>query len=205
MAGLGEACTHVAAVLFFLETSTRLHGTSTCTQQGCKWVIPSFQKDIPYVPLKELDISSAKSKKKKIDEIIATSSLSCDTGSKTSSKKKSSVPGSQEQRKLDSFFQELSKAGTKPAILSLLPEYSDGYVPAARLPTFPKPLQSLFDPAYQSLGYMELLDVCISMSVNITEEMSLLVEKATKKQSDCKLWFKYRAGRITASKLKQVF
>ena len=44
MAGLGEVCTHVAAVLFFLETSTRLQGKATCTQQQCQWVIPSYKK-----------------------------------------------------------------------------------------------------------------------------------------------------------------
>ena len=37
-AGLGEVCTHVAAVLFFLETTVR-----TVT----------FQKSIPYLPVKE--------------------------------------------------------------------------------------------------------------------------------------------------------
>ena len=39
MAGLGEVCTHVAAVLFFLETSTRLNEKSTCTQEKCQWVV----------------------------------------------------------------------------------------------------------------------------------------------------------------------
>jgi hypothetical protein len=31
---------------------------------------------------------------------------------------------------LDSFFKELSMAGSKPAILSLIPQYSDQYIPA---------------------------------------------------------------------------
>lgn len=205
MAGLGEVCTHVAAILFFLETSTRINGTSTGTQERCKWAIPSFQKDIPYKPMKELDMSSAKSQKKKIDNDFVTPDFSHDSTSKTAIEK-SSIPGGQERigTKLQGLFQELSKAGTKPAILSLLPGYSDSYVPASRLESFPKPLQSLYDPAYESLPYVELLDACESITFNVTEEMSLAVEKATRRQTDCKLWYKYRAGRITASRLKQV-
>ena len=63
MAGLGEVCTHVAAVMFYVEISERLNGAPTCTQQKCQWVIPAYQKDIPYAPLHMIDFSSAKSKK----------------------------------------------------------------------------------------------------------------------------------------------
>ena len=76
MAGLGEACTHIAAILFHTETVSRMKGSTTCMQQECQWVIPSYQKDIPYVPLHKLDFSSAKSKKGKIDSTIASSSKS---------------------------------------------------------------------------------------------------------------------------------
>ena len=40
MAGLGEACTHIGAVLFYLEAFTNVNSGVTCTQQECKWVIP---------------------------------------------------------------------------------------------------------------------------------------------------------------------
>ena len=36
----------------------------------CQWVIPKFQKEIPYAPVQELDFTSAQAKKKKIDEAI---------------------------------------------------------------------------------------------------------------------------------------
>ncbi len=64
-------CTHVTAVLFFLETSTRLQSKTTCTQEKCQWVIPSYQKNIPYAPVKDLDFTSAKGRKKKIDCVLA--------------------------------------------------------------------------------------------------------------------------------------
>lgn len=66
MAGQGEVCTHVAAILFYLETAAKMNGTPTCTQQKCSWVIPAYQKDIPYAPVSQIDFSSAKSKMQKI-------------------------------------------------------------------------------------------------------------------------------------------
>ncbi len=65
MAGLGEVCTHVAAVLLYIETSFRLRGKETCTQEKCQWVIPAYQNSIPYAPVKDLDFTSAKGKKRK--------------------------------------------------------------------------------------------------------------------------------------------
>ena len=54
IAGLGETCTHVAAMLFYLETVVRMKGTRTCTQSQCAWVIPSYVKSVDYQPIKIL-------------------------------------------------------------------------------------------------------------------------------------------------------
>ena len=66
-AGLGEVCTHIAAVLFYLETLSRINGSSVCTQQRCQWIISTFLKDIPYLPVADTDFTSAKTKKR-LDE-----------------------------------------------------------------------------------------------------------------------------------------
>ena len=50
----------------------------------------------------------------------------------------------------------------------------------------------------------ELLAACETMEISITCEMAQSVEKATKDQSSSRLWFKYRAGRITVSRMKAV-
>ncbi len=52
------------------------------------------------------------------------------------------------------------------------------------------------------MDYVKLLDTCCSTEVNVTTEMAEAVEKATRDQSGSSLWFKYRAGRITASRMK---
>jgi len=58
MASLGEACTYIAAMLFFLEAITQLQGKQTYTQTECEWLIPSYLKSIEYTPVKETDFTS---------------------------------------------------------------------------------------------------------------------------------------------------
>lgn len=66
--------------------------------------------------------------------------------------------------------------------------------------SFPKPLSSFYQSAYYEFPYHELLEV----SVDITEAMAKSIETATKLQSKSNLWYKYRAGRVTASRMKAV-
>ena len=54
------------------------------------------------------------------------------------------------------------------------------------------------------MEYHELLKVCETVEINVTNEMAIAVEKAMRNQSNSKLWFKNRAGRITASRMKAV-
>lgn len=112
MAGLGEVWTHVAAVLFFLETSTRLQGKVTCTQEQCQWVIPSYQKNIPYAPVKDLDFTSAKGRKMKIDSALADPTP---TVAKRLRKPLTISPPSDGE--IEKFYKTLSECGSKPAIV----------------------------------------------------------------------------------------
>ena len=73
MAGLGETCTHIAGVLFYLEAVVRIQGTMTCTESQCEWVIPAYVKSIDYQPIKNIDFTSASGKKRKLDEMIEES------------------------------------------------------------------------------------------------------------------------------------
>ena len=67
MAGLGEACSHIAAILFYIEAVVRLQGAKpTCTQEKCQWIIPSYLKTIEYLPLKDIDFTSVQGKKESL-------------------------------------------------------------------------------------------------------------------------------------------
>lgn len=197
MAGLGEACTHIAACLFFIEAKVRITGQSTCTSQSCQWNIPAFQKEIPYLPIKDIDFSSAESK---LDHNAQSSTATAPTSSTANLYKV--VPPSSEHMNI--FIDQLSKCGTRPAILSVHPKYSGKYIPKVRTGTLPRPLQSLYDRKCLSLNYEELLSVCDTINIHITNDMAKAVQQATVKQSASKLWYKFRAGRVTASRMKQV-
>ena len=54
MAGQGETCTHVAAVLFYLEAMMQIQGVETCTRKECGWFIPSYIKNVEYQAVKIL-------------------------------------------------------------------------------------------------------------------------------------------------------
>ena len=72
MAGLGETCTHIAAVVFYIEAVARLQGKETCTQRWCEWIIPSYLKNAEYLPVKSIDFSSVKKRKRALDATIVT-------------------------------------------------------------------------------------------------------------------------------------
>jgi len=70
------------------------------------------------------------------------------------------------------LFVNLSIGGSKPLILSLIPEYSDEYVPKSSLDYFPVPLKSLQQASHFSLGYPSLLQVCQSIEIELTSVMA---------------------------------
>ena len=51
MAGLAETCSHVGAVLHWLETAVRLHNSTSYTSKENKWLMPKPVQEIPYLPL----------------------------------------------------------------------------------------------------------------------------------------------------------
>ena len=70
MAGLGETYTHIAAVLFYLEALYRIEEVQTCTLQQCEWIIPASLKSVDYLPIQDIDFTSARGNKRKLDDTI---------------------------------------------------------------------------------------------------------------------------------------
>ena len=71
------------------------------------------------------------------------------------------------------LFEKLSLTGTKPAILSLITPYFDKYVSKSSLDVFPKPLKCRQQPLYLQLPYHELLSMCETVSIEVTEKMAV--------------------------------
>ena len=60
---------------------------------------------------------------------------------------------------LNDFYKTLSETG-KPAILSIVPDYSEAYVPLQVNGDLPSPLTNLYNKEFLSLTYTDLLSEC---------------------------------------------
>lgn len=118
MAGVGEVCTHVAALLFYLEALHRMEEVQICTQQQCGWIVPSASTTVRYLEVKDIDFTSARGKKRKLDEMLEGSEENSDVAVTKSGT-------SPTDAKMEQFFNNLSLCGTKPAVLSLVSPHSD--------------------------------------------------------------------------------
>jgi len=66
----------------------------------------------------------------------------------------------------------------------------------------PLRLTSLYKADNEELTYKELLDVGEEVVFELSGDQIHLIEQHTRAQHGCGLWFKHRAGQITASKMK---
>ena len=104
-----------------------------------------------------------------------------------------------EEHKL-SFFNRMAKHS--PCCLSLIPSFCEAYTTKQTIPSLPPPLPASSDPRNEVLTYRELLNVAENFEFNLTLKHISDVEQAIKTQSKCDAWYSFRAGRVTASKLK---
>ena len=202
-AGLAESCSHVASVLFYLEAWTKLNGRLSCTQMKCSWILPSFVNEVEYAPVRNINFKSARKMKVDLDEMIEnfTDDLQLSGISKVSTESAAPKPEipAPTQAEVENFYSNLSKCQTKPVVLSLVPPYADSYVlPSRKIPT----IMDLFDKNNLELPYNELIKICQSTNIEISEEQIDQVQKDTIAQSSGANFFKHRAGRIGASQSK---
>ena len=57
MAGLGEVCCQISAVLITLEIDTKLKDSMSCTSLPCTWLPPSFQP-VSYAPVSQINFTT---------------------------------------------------------------------------------------------------------------------------------------------------
>ncbi|XP_076034152.1 uncharacterized protein LOC143020978 [Oratosquilla oratoria] len=202
MAGLGESCTHVAALLFSVGATIKLRDSRTVTQSKSYWLLTGSLKGVSYKQCKDINFTSAK--KKKLDRNI-DSCLETDIPNPCVNKKyiKNQIPDPIDIE-LASFFKSLSSTSTKPALLSLCEPYCEQFAPKSVSLDFPTVLTELKEESAIQLPYDELSNKCRSINLTVTEDQATAVERETREQASSKLWFKFQSGRITASVMKSV-
>lgn len=199
MAGQGECCSHIASVLFYLETFNRLRGKLSCTEMKCAWIMPTFVKDVPYLEVEDIDFRSAKKLKQELDAKIET--LGSQTAEATDQpEKNTSVAEAPNEYEMKEFYAKLHACKTKPVALSLIPPYSQSFVSKSRNI---KTISSLYDKKYLDIEYHELLDACSTVDFEMTEDELITIEEDTRSQAQSINFFRHRAGRIGASISKQ--
>ena len=66
MAGLGESCSHIGAILFYIEATVRLSEKKTVTGEKAYWMLPSSCKDVKYAEICDIEFTAPQSLKKSL-------------------------------------------------------------------------------------------------------------------------------------------
>ncbi|KAK7092303.1 uncharacterized protein [Littorina saxatilis] len=200
-AGVGETCSHVGALAFALESFTQARERTTCTGVSNCWKVPQGIKGVLPTPTYNIDFTSAKSKKTRLQQFIADDTA-VRTIDHTQKAVKQTTPPTAEE--LSGLFQKLQTNCEKqnlkaPSCVKVSPEFCKMYrclIPAS--------LCTLRDSKCVGMALGELQEHCRSLSdplLSISAEETAVPERATRDQAKSAVWFAGRVGRKTASKL----
>lgn len=196
MAGLDECCSHVAAVLFTLESATKAKREASVTDSPAYWMFPTGARlDVPYKRLKEMDMQSA-AKKRKMSLTDSDCQQHQNDIEETDFLNNIPSPTKHEE---DKFLEDLHNCLPTSAVLSLSEKFSENFIPKTRLNAWPVDLGKLYQSANASLTYEDLVKKCEMTDITVTEAEIKFLEGQTRKQSDSPFWYNYRIGRVTAS------
>ena len=200
MAGLGETCSHVGALLFAIETAVRIRDSRTVTDDKSYWLPPSLGK-VTGRPIHEIDFTSSRSKKKRLDCCVDGNA---GTPQRTKQVAKE-IPGPSESE-LSKFFSSVFDSGAKPALLSSMPGFAQHYKPKALDVKYPMVLSELEDDMFSSCNPQVVVEHCKDLfhRITVTAKEATVVEECTRDQASNREWHRFRIGRITASRAKAV-
>lgn len=181
MAGLGEACSHIAIVLFYLISRPNTPEEQACTSRLAVWPVPAV-KNVEMTRISDMEWSRSRSQGYKKDVAKMT------------------------QAETISFLRDLKvSAGVDPAICQLLEPFASEMANEELEDVMPESWEGLYNQTHKGHDYNTILKCLGTFNSTPFSEVEIIkIEDATKDQSQSKLWFKYRAGRITASKFKAV-
>ena len=200
MAGLGESCSHVGALLFYVEAVVKIRDNKTVTQDKAYWMLPAACKEVPYQEIANIDFTSPGTLRKKFDQKVVEKENKNPQG-----QPKHCKANFASDEKVSEFYKSLSLCKSKPAVLSIIPPYDEKYVPQTLTEEYPKILTGFYDPVKAStMNYLELCNFGSSLDINVSLQQQSNVEKLTRAQANSKKWFDYRSGQITASKVFSV-
>lgn len=190
IAGLDECCSHVGALLFYIEYAcSKKSPSKSVTDVSAYWVPPS-NKIVEFLQINNIDFNHPKnmnqeyelSKKCKID---FTKKLSTTL---------------EDHQTFQTFLSKLNAINSNAAILKVVPPYNLNL----KKDIFPNSFTNLYTDDNARFNKEKLLSLGSEMDFSIDKSDCAEIEVETRLQSKSKAWFTYRSGRITASKVKEV-
>ena len=134
IAGAGEACAHIGALLFTAEANTMIKRQHSCTSLPRSWLPPSHQVQMQH----------------------SSESVGADADLSVPPSKKLCIMAPPTQ--INQLHVRLSKTDGKTVVLSHTEGFSNPYVPIYKLMGIPEPLTDLFDSDAMKLSFSELLE-----------------------------------------------
>ena len=209
MAGVGETCTHAAALSFALDAHSRVKENSTCTGVKAYWKIPASVTGVLPKPAYQIDFSSAEQRKKKLDKLIDNVSV---VATPHNGIKPLNCDAEPTQDEMTDFFSKLKQSNRNSNLLKVTPQYCNDYkvaVPCTKSDelncspslSLPADLRDLKRDDLVGKSLKCLQETCRTIEIKVQQFETDLIEQSTQGQSQSKDWFSVRAGRITASNL----
>ncbi|XP_021342938.1 uncharacterized protein LOC110443206 [Mizuhopecten yessoensis] len=181
MAGLGEVCSHIGALLFKVEMGVKMGLILTSlTSKACQWN-STFRKEV--IPATVTEICD-KIKGKRIKEVVSVQA----DGS-------SILP---QPEVLDELYALVPNAAFFTSVTAPS-QIVESQPVKTTTEKYPKLLQSLQDP---DIDNNNIDNHCqdIFASYSCSDYQATNLEAATRNQAITPLWFQHRMGRVTASK-----
>ena len=147
MAGLCEACSHVGAILFYLESAVRVR--KTCTQLDCAWKSPRFVETIPYARIADIPFTKPKTRiscnKRRGAHLYSDDIPDSELPEPRLEERIDDEPESSERQQPEAWSRVLNTApateeqseflskisSLNPVICSIVPPFSDAFKPAS--------------------------------------------------------------------------
>ncbi|XP_065661420.1 uncharacterized protein LOC136084714 isoform X3 [Hydra vulgaris] len=141
MAGLGETCSHVAAMLYKIEAAVRIGMTSsTPTDLPCQWN-QNFTKNIVGSPVSQINLYTDAAKEK------------------LSKNRMRKMPISPTPHEKNDFLSEIQSVQPKTAALHLFKDFDKEFIQmeSVLIPKLPTSLRQFFNENYKSFDNEQLI------------------------------------------------
>lgn len=176
MAGLGEVCSHVTAVLYAAEHAAEIKKNVSCTDVKSVWPIPSQSGT---QPMKVASMNWGKAIKEK-------SFIDCPPIS---------------NNEISEMLQELKDSNCQSALMRIVEPFSSEM--SKEIVTLPV-LFDIHHKKYEKESLEDLILLGKRVTMEVDRNMASEIESRTQGQSKSAEWYRQRTGRVTASVFKNV-